>query len=78
MELITSILFSALAMLVRPGGTLTLSFRDDVYFGLGFVDVVRRAEEAGTFALLHCSEPAPLVSEHGAGVPMRVWTWRVR
>lgn len=69
---------AALAVLVRPGGTLTLSFRDDVYSGLGFVDVVRRAEEAGTLALLHCSEPAPLVSEHGEGVPMRVWTWKVR
>ncbi len=68
---------AALGMLLRPGGTITLSFRDDVFRDLGFAASVEELSAAGQWALLRCSEPAALVTEHGEGVPMRVWTWRV-
>ncbi len=69
---------AALGGLLRPGGTITLSFRDDVFRDLGFAAAVAVLRESAGWSLLQCSEPAPLVTEHGEGVPMRVWTWRVR
>ena len=68
---------AALGDLVRAGGTLTLSFRDDVFHGLGFAEAVSALESSGRWALAGCSEPAALVTEGGGGVPMRVWTWRM-
>ena len=68
---------AALGDTVRSGGTLTLSFRDDVFHGLGFAEAVSALESSGRWALAGCSEPAALVTEGGGGVPMRVWTWRM-
>ncbi len=63
--------------LVRGGGHVTMTFRDDVMRDMGFAAEVERLEREDVWSLVERTEPAPLIVEDGVGAPMRVWTWRV-
>jgi len=67
----------SLAVVVRPGGHVSLAFRDDVIDEFGYAAEVARLEQDGMWTLVECTEPAPLILEGGVGAAMRVWTWRV-
>lgn len=66
-----------LTPLLRAGGIITLSFRDDVYRDLGFGAAIAELERTAGWTLLERGEPAPMVVEDGSGVDMRVWCWRI-
>jgi SAM-dependent methyltransferase len=68
---------AALPKVVRSGGFVTMTFRDDVMRDMGFADEVQRLEHDGVWRLVERTEPAPLIVEDGEGAPMRVWTWQV-
>lgn len=67
-----------LGQLLRPGGTITLSFRDDAFRDLGFSETVDHLVQRDGWRLTQVTEPRPLVHEGAEGVLMRVWTWTVR
>jgi predicted TPR repeat methyltransferase len=69
---------AALGPLVREGGVITLTFRDDVFRDLGFDAATTALEAGGGWTLLERGEAAPMIAEGGVGVDMRVWSWRVR
>ena len=66
-----------LAEVVRPGGYVTITFRDDVVDPLGFTVEFARLEGQAVWSLVERTEPAPLVVEDGVGADMCAWTWRV-
>ena len=66
-----------LVALVRRGGHVTMTFRDDVMRDMGFAAEVDRMEGEGVWSLVERTDAAPLIVEDGVGAPMRVWTWRV-
>jgi hypothetical protein len=66
-----------LAALVRSGGHVTMTFRDDVMRDMGFATEVERLENLGVWSLVERTDSAPLIVEDGVGAPMRVWTWQV-
>lgn len=68
---------AGLAVVVRPGGHVSLTFRDDAIEPLGYAEAVRRLEADGVWRLIERTEPAPLIVEDGVGADMRVWTWQV-
>ena len=68
---------AGLAALVRAGGHVSLTFRDDAMDPLGYAEEVRRLQEAGVWQLVERTEAAPLIVEEGIGADMRVWTWQV-
>jgi len=68
---------AALPALVRPGGHVVMTFRDDVMQSLGFVDEVARLEQLGVWQQVARGEAEPMILEDGVGAAMRVWTWRV-
>ncbi len=68
---------AALPRVVRSGGFVTMTFRDDVMRDMGFADEVQRLEHDGVWRLVERTEAAPLIVEDGEGAPMRVWTWQV-
>ena len=68
---------AGLVTVVRPGGHVSLTFRDDAIEPLGYADEVRRLEADGLWRLVERTEPAPLIMEDGVGADMRVWTWQV-
>ena len=68
---------AALGPLLRDGGVVALTFRDDVYRDLGFSAAIEHLERHAGWSLLERGEPAPMVIEGGEGVDMRVWVWRV-
>jgi predicted TPR repeat methyltransferase len=68
---------SGLAKVVRPGGFLTMTFRDDTIDALGHGAELRRLEAEGVLTLVERTEPEPLILEDGVGADMRVWTWVV-
>lgn len=69
--------FEALARAVRPGGHVTMTFRDDAVDALGYVAEADRLQTDGVWTLVERTEPAPLILEGEVGADMRVWTWRV-
>ncbi len=66
-----------LADVVRPGGHVSITFRDDVLDPLGCGAEIARLEADGVWSLVERTESSPLIVEGGRGVDMRVWTWRV-
>lgn len=66
-----------LAAVVRPGGHVSITFRDDAFEPLGYAAEVRRLEADGLWRLVERTEPAPLIVEDGVGAEMRAWTWQV-
>lgn len=68
---------AALPAVVRSGGHVVMTFRDDVMRDMGFADEVQRLERDGVWRLVERTDPAPLIVEDGEGAPMRVWTWQV-
>ena len=66
-----------LPKVVRPGGFMTMTFRDDTIETLGHGPELRRLEAEGVVTLVERTEPEPLVLEGGVGADMRVWTWAV-
>ncbi len=66
-----------LAGVVRPGGHVSITFRDDVLDPLGCGAEIARLEADGLWSLIERTEPSPLIVEGGRGVDMRVWTWRI-
>jgi SAM-dependent methyltransferase len=70
-----------LATVVRPGGTVSITFRDDSVGPLGHEREAERLAGLGVWALVERSDPMPLIAERIDGVPtpvdMRVWTWRI-
>lgn len=68
---------AGLADVVRPGGHVTMTFRDDVVEELGYGAEARRLETIGAWRAIECTLPAPLIVEDGVGADMRVWTWQV-
>jgi SAM-dependent methyltransferase len=66
-----------LAAVVRPGGHVTMTFRDDALEPLGYAAEIARLEADGVWTLAERTEPAPLIVEGGLGADMCVWTWRV-
>ena len=68
---------AGLPKVVRRGGFLTMTFRDDTIDALGHGPELRRLEAEGVLALAERTEPEPLILEGGVGADMRVWTWRV-
>lgn len=68
---------AGLAAVVRPGGHVSLTFRDDALDALGYAAEVRRLEAVDVWRLVERTEAAPLIVEDGVGADMRVWTWQV-
>jgi predicted TPR repeat methyltransferase len=68
---------AGLAKVVRAGGFLTMTFRDDTIDALGHGAELRRLEAEGVLTLVERTEPEPLILEDGVGADMRVWTWVV-
>ena len=66
-----------LPTVIRPGGFLTMTFRDDTIDALGHGAELRRLERDGVLSLVERTEPEPLILEDGVGADMRVWTWVV-
>jgi predicted TPR repeat methyltransferase len=66
-----------LTAVVRSGGHVTMTFRDDVFRDMGFDAEATRMEHIGAWHLVECTDPAPLIVEHGEGAPMRVRTWQL-
>jgi len=66
-----------LTRVVRPGGHISISFRDDAVGPLGYEAEVDRLERNGGWRLVERTEAAPLIEEGGVGADMRVWTWEV-
>ncbi len=66
-----------LPTVIRSGGFLTMTFRDDTIDALGHGAELRRLESEGVLTLIDRTEPEPLILEDGVGADMRVWTWRV-
>ena len=69
---------AGLTTVIRPGGFLTMTFRDDTIDALGHGAELRRLEAEGILALVDRTEPEPLILEGGVGAEMRVWTWVVK
>lgn len=69
---------AGLPPVIRPGGFLTMTFRDDTIDTLGHGPELRRLESKGILTLVDRTEPEPLILEDGAGADMRVWTWAVK
>lgn len=67
-----------LPTVIRAGGFLTMTFRDDTIDALGYGAELRRMESEGTLTLIDRTQPEPLILEGGVGAEMRVWTWVVR
>ena len=68
---------AGLPAVIRPGGFLTMTFRDDTIDALGHGAELRRLEADGILTLTERTEPEPLILEDGVGADMRVWTWVV-
>ena len=68
---------AGLPKVIRPGGFLTLTFRDDTIDALGHGPELRRLEAEGILTLVERSAAEPLILEGGVGADMRVWTWVV-
>jgi predicted TPR repeat methyltransferase len=68
---------SLLPDMVRAGGHVVMTFRDDVMNEMGFAVEAERLERDGVWRMVECTAPAPLIVEDGVGAPMRVWTWQV-
>ena len=68
---------AGLAGVVRTGGHVTITFRDDAIGPLGYAAEIDRLEQAGVWRLVERTEPAPLIEEEGVGADMCVWTWEV-
>lgn len=68
---------AGLPKVVRPGGHLTMTFRDDTIDALGHGPELRRLEAEGVLTLIERTDAAPLILEDGVGADMRVWTWAV-
>jgi SAM-dependent methyltransferase len=66
-----------LTTVVRPGGHVTITFRDDALGPLGYADEIERLEAEGVWKLVERTAPEPLIIEDGIGADMCVWTWRV-
>ena len=69
---------AGLTTVIRRGGVLTMTFRDDTIDALGHGAELRRMESEGTLTLVDRTQPEPLILEGGVGAEMRVWTWVVR
>lgn len=68
---------AGLTTVIRPGGFLTMTFRDDTIDALGHGAELRRHVGEGILTLVDRTEPEPLILEGGVGADMRVWTWAV-
>lgn len=68
--------FAELARVTKPGGHVSITFRDDNVERLGYDVAQQSLIDAGVWELIERTEPAPLIHEDG-DIPMRVWTWRV-
>ncbi|MDP2293614.1 MAG: class I SAM-dependent methyltransferase [Actinomycetota bacterium] len=66
-----------LTAVVRPGGHVSVTFRDDSVGPLGYEAEAERLQLEGVWRLVERTEAAPLITEGGVGAPMRVWTWQV-
>ncbi|MBI5087904.1 MAG: class I SAM-dependent methyltransferase [Actinobacteria bacterium] len=69
--------FAGLARVVRPGGHVSMTFRDDAVEALGYRAESDRLESAGVWTLVERTDPEALIQEGSIGADMRVWTWRV-
>ena len=69
---------AGLTTVIRRGGVLTMTFRDDTIDALGHGAELRRMESEGTLTLIDRTQPEPLILEGGVGAEMRVWTWVVK
>lgn len=69
--------FAGLARVVRPGGHVTMTFRDDAVDALGYGAEADRLEQVGVWTLVERTDPAPLILDGDVGADMCVWTWRV-
>jgi predicted TPR repeat methyltransferase len=69
--------FEGLARVVRSGGHVSMTFRDDAVDPLGYRNEAERLQSAGVWSLVERTDPAPLILEGDVGTDMRVWTWRV-
>ncbi len=69
---------ASLPPVIRPGGFLTMTFRDDTIDALGHGAALRRMEREGILTLIDRTEPEPLILEDGVGADMRVWTWAIQ
>jgi SAM-dependent methyltransferase len=71
-----------LAAVVKPGGTVSITCRDDSVGPLGYEAEAGRLADDGVWELVERTDPRPLIEEMIDGVltavDMRVWTWRVR
>ena len=68
---------AGLPTVIRPGGFLTMTFRDDTIDALGHGAELRRMESEGVLRLVERTEPEQLILEGGIGADMRVWIWVV-
>ncbi|MGD9997435.1 MAG: class I SAM-dependent methyltransferase [Ilumatobacteraceae bacterium] len=69
--------FEGLARAVRPGGHVSMTFRDDAVDALGYRAESERLQAVGVWTLVERTDPQPLIREGTEGADMRVWTWRV-
>ena len=69
--------FAELARVTRPGGHVSITFRDDVMDELGYRAAQQRLVDAGVWELVDLTEPLPLLHEDGDDILLRAWTWRI-
>ncbi|HEY4608101.1 MAG TPA: class I SAM-dependent methyltransferase [Ilumatobacteraceae bacterium] len=69
--------FAELARVTKPGGHVSITFRDDVMDELGYRVEQQRLIDAGVWELVDLTEPMALLHEDGDDILLRVWTWRV-
>jgi predicted TPR repeat methyltransferase len=62
---------------VRPGGHLVMTFRDDVFRDMGFDATFEQLLLGGRVELIERVEPGVLLVEEGEATPMWVGTWKV-